>query len=32
VAVLEKMAEAAMPKKVQIGIDAENNFTIEFSD
>ncbi|MEO7332210.1 MAG: type VI secretion system ATPase TssH [Minicystis sp.] len=32
VAVLEKMAEAAMPKKVKLGIDAENNFTIEFSD
>jgi type VI secretion system protein VasG len=31
VAVLEKMAESAMPKRVQIGVDAESNFTIEFS-
>ena len=32
VAILEQMAEGALPKKVRIGVDAENNFTIAFSD
>jgi type VI secretion system protein VasG len=32
VAVLEKMAEGAVPKRLQIGIDAGSNFTISFSD
>jgi type VI secretion system protein VasG len=31
VAILEKMAEGLLPKRVQIGVDAENNFVIEFS-
>lgn len=31
VAILEKMSEGVLPKRVQIGVDAENNFTIEFS-
>jgi type VI secretion system protein VasG len=31
VAILEKMAEGLLPKKVQIGVDAASNFTIEFS-
>jgi type VI secretion system protein VasG len=31
VAILEQMASGAVPKKVQIGIDIQNNFTIEFS-
>ncbi|WP_437322993.1 type VI secretion system ATPase TssH [Sorangium sp. So ce381] len=32
VAVLEKMAEGPLPKRLQIGVDAEKNFTISFSD
>jgi type VI secretion system protein VasG len=31
VAILEKMAEGVLPKRVQIGVDAASNFTIEFS-
>jgi type VI secretion system protein VasG len=31
VAILEKMAEGLLPKRVQIGIDAANAFTVEFS-
>jgi type VI secretion system protein VasG len=31
VAILEKMAEGVLPKRVEIGVDAENNFVIEFS-
>ncbi|MCC6558962.1 MAG: type VI secretion system ATPase TssH [Polyangiaceae bacterium] len=31
VAILERMAEGALPKRLQIGIDASNNFTIDFS-
>jgi type VI secretion system protein VasG len=31
VAILEKMAEGVLPKRVQIGCDAASNFTIEFS-
>jgi len=31
VAILEKMAEGLLPKRVQIGVDAENNFVVEFS-
>ncbi len=30
--ILEKMAEGALPKRLKIGIDAENNFTAAFSD
>ena len=29
---LEQMAEGPLPKKLQIGLDAENNFTASFSD
>jgi type VI secretion system protein VasG len=29
---LERMAEGPLPKKLQIGLDAENNFTATFSD
>jgi type VI secretion system protein VasG len=32
VAILERIAGAGLPKKVHIGIDAEKNFTVEFSD
>jgi type VI secretion system protein VasG len=32
VAVLERMAESTMPKKVEIGVDEHSNFTITFSD
>lgn len=32
VAVLEKMAEGGLPKKVHLGVDKESNFTIAFSD
>ena len=31
VAILEKMAEGLLPKRVAIGVDAAGNFTIEFS-
>ncbi len=31
VAILEKMAEGVLPKRVNIGVDAASNFTIEFS-
>jgi type VI secretion system protein VasG len=31
VAILEKMAEGVLPKRVQIGVDAANTFTVEFS-
>ena len=31
VAILEKMAEGVLPKRVTIGVDAASNFTIEFS-
>ena len=32
VRLLEQMAEGPLPKKMSIGIDAENNFTAAFSD
>jgi type VI secretion system protein VasG len=32
VAVLEKMTEGTMPKKLVIGVDKESNFTMTFSD
>ena len=31
VAILEKMAEGVLPKRVQIGVDAASGFTVEFS-
>ena len=31
VAILEKIAEGVLPKRVNIGVDAASNFTIEFS-
>ena len=31
-AILEKMAEGIHPKKLRIGIDAQHQFTTEFSD
>jgi type VI secretion system protein VasG len=31
VAVLSKMAEGPLPKRLQLGVDRENNFTIEWS-
>ncbi len=31
-AILERMAEANLPKKLQIGVDPQQNFTISFSD
>ncbi|MFT3776076.1 MAG: type VI secretion system ATPase TssH [Minicystis sp.] len=32
VAILERMASQGLPKRLQLGIDAEKKFTIEFSD
>jgi type VI secretion system protein VasG len=31
VAILERMADGALPKRLAIGVDAESNFTMEFS-
>jgi type VI secretion system protein VasG len=31
-AILERMAESSLPKKVQIGVDPQHNFTVTFSD
>jgi type VI secretion system protein VasG len=32
VAVLEKMSEGALPKRLHLGVDSSSNFTINFSD
>ncbi|HSO00561.1 MAG TPA: hypothetical protein VLS89_19850, partial [Candidatus Nanopelagicales bacterium] len=32
VAILEKMSEGPLPKRVHLGIDASSNFTITFAD
>ncbi len=32
VAILERIASVGLPKKMKLDVDAEKNFTIEFSD